>query len=100
MTVVVVAKYEYHTGNSHPASLPLADRNAWRILAQFLETEMSFGEMEEKLSLYLGDRYSADDWKDAKTMLFSGKDDLGACLRNLETLRKRHTVPHRPRPVS
>ncbi|KAG2737495.1 hypothetical protein P692DRAFT_201874824 [Suillus brevipes Sb2] len=87
-----------YEGNSHPASLPLADRNAWRILAQFLETEMSFGEMEEKLSLYLGDRYSADDWKDAKTMLFSGEDDLGACLRNLETLRKRHTVPRRPRP--
>jgi hypothetical protein len=49
---------------------------------------MSFSEMEEKLSSYLGDRYSADDWKDAKSTLFSGEDDLGVCSRNLELLRK------------
>ncbi|KAG1717905.1 hypothetical protein EDB19DRAFT_1921686 [Suillus lakei] len=84
-----------YEGNSHPAPSPLADRGAWRILAQFLETEMSYGEMEEKLSSYLGDRYLADDWKDAKATLFSGEDDLGACLSNLEILRKKY-IP-RPR---
>ena len=52
--------------------------------------------MEEKLSSYLGDRYLADDWKDAKATLFSGEDDLGACLSNLEILRKKYI----PRPVS
>jgi hypothetical protein len=80
-------------------SSPLADRGAWRILAQFLKTEMSYGEMEEKLSLYLGNQYSADDWKDTKTTLFSGENDIGMCLRNLEILRKKY-IPHRPRPVS
>ncbi|KAG2741035.1 hypothetical protein P692DRAFT_20751664, partial [Suillus brevipes Sb2] len=75
---------------------PLADRGAWRILAQFLKTEMNYGEMEEKLCSYLGDRYLADDWKDAKATLFSGEDDIGACLKNLEILRKRYI----PRPVS
>ncbi|KAG2752552.1 hypothetical protein P692DRAFT_20726119 [Suillus brevipes Sb2] len=84
--------------NSHTAPSPLVDRGAWRILAQFLETEMSFSEMEEKLSSYLGDRYSADDWKDAKSTLFSGEDDLGVCSRNLELLRKSY-IPRRPRPV-
>ncbi|KAG1793341.1 uncharacterized protein HD556DRAFT_1443775 [Suillus plorans] len=58
---------------------------------------MSYSEMEEKLSSYLGDQYSADDWKDAKTTLFSGEDDVRACLRNLELLRKRY-IPRRPRP--
>ncbi|KAG2091351.1 uncharacterized protein F5147DRAFT_657956 [Suillus discolor] len=58
---------------------------------------MSYSEMEEKLSSYLGDQYSADDWKDAKTMLFSGEHNVGACLRNLELLRKKY-IPRRPRP--
>jgi hypothetical protein len=95
---LVMAKYGRCTGNSHTAPSPLADRGAWRILAQFLETEISYSEMEEKLSSYLGDRYSADDWKDAKATLFSGEDDLAACLRNLELLRKKY-IPRRPRPV-
>ncbi|KAG1896777.1 uncharacterized protein F5891DRAFT_983199 [Suillus fuscotomentosus] len=86
-----------YEGNSHPVPSPLADQGAWHILAQFLETEMSYSEMEEKLSLYLGDRYSVDDWNDAKITLFSGEDDIGACLRNLEILRKRY-IPRQPRP--
>jgi len=79
-------------------SSPLADRGVWRILAQFLKTEMSYGEMEEKLSSYLSNWYSVDDWKDAKTMLFSSENDIGMYLRNLEILRKKY-IPHRPRPV-
>ncbi|KAG1872153.1 hypothetical protein F4604DRAFT_1925747 [Suillus subluteus] len=64
-------------GDSHLVPSPLADRGAWRILVQFLKTEMSYGEMDEKLSSYLGNRYSADDWKDTKTTLFSGENDIG-----------------------
>ncbi|KAG1891580.1 uncharacterized protein F5891DRAFT_986769 [Suillus fuscotomentosus] len=86
-----------YEGTSNVAPSPLANRGAWRILAQFLKTEMSYSEMEEKLSLYLGDQYSADDWKDAKTTLFSGEDNVGTCLRNLELLRQRY-MPRRPRP--
>ncbi|KAG2046380.1 hypothetical protein BDR06DRAFT_1014772 [Suillus hirtellus] len=58
---------------------------------------MSYSEMEEKLSSYLGDQYSADDWKDAKTTLFSGKDNVGTCLRHPKLLRQRY-MPCRPHP--
>lgn len=96
MFQAVITKPERCTGIRDVAPSPLADRGAWRILAQFLESEMNYGEMEEKLCSYLGDRYLADDWKDAKATLFSGDDDIGACLKNLEILRKRYI----PRPVS
>lgn len=36
---------------------------------------------------YLGDRYSAEDWKDALAALFSGDGDDGIALENLRALK-------------
>ncbi|KAG1803418.1 uncharacterized protein BJ212DRAFT_1487019 [Suillus subaureus] len=54
------------------APSPLADQGAWCILEQFLTTDMTYPQMEETFSLYLGDQYIADNWKDARNVLFSG----------------------------
>jgi hypothetical protein len=47
------------------SSSPLADEGAWRILEQFLSTDMTYPDMEEAFSSYLRDRYCSEDWKDA-----------------------------------
>jgi hypothetical protein len=46
--------------------------------------------MEEAFSSYLGDRYIADDWKDARDALFSGDGDDSIALANLHALKARH----------
>ncbi|KAG0691716.1 hypothetical protein DFH29DRAFT_883868 [Suillus ampliporus] len=53
-------------GNGRTAPSPLADQGAWCILEQFLTTDMTYPQMDEAFSSYLGDRYVADDWKDAR----------------------------------
>jgi hypothetical protein len=45
---------------------PLEDEGAWRILFQYLTTEMTYPQMEEEFISYLGNRYCANDWKDAR----------------------------------
>ncbi|KAG0698589.1 hypothetical protein DFH29DRAFT_1002676 [Suillus ampliporus] len=78
--------------DSWVTSSPLVDEGAWRILEQFLTTDMTFPEMEDAFSSYLGDQYSADDWKDARDVLFSGDGDDSVALANLHVLKARHIL--------
>ncbi|KAG2120556.1 uncharacterized protein F5147DRAFT_766471 [Suillus discolor] len=68
----------------------LADEGAWRILEQFLTTDMMYPQMEKAFSAYLGSRYIADDWKDARDTLFSGDGDDSIALANLDALKVKH----------
>ncbi|KAG1822764.1 uncharacterized protein BJ212DRAFT_1477174 [Suillus subaureus] len=43
----------------------LADKCAWAILEQFLTMDMTYTQMEEALSSYLGNQYSPNDWKES-----------------------------------
>ncbi|KAG2742215.1 hypothetical protein P692DRAFT_20879773, partial [Suillus brevipes Sb2] len=76
--------------NCRTAPSPLADQGAWSILEQFLTTDMTYPQMEESFSSYLGDRYVADGWKDARDALFSGDGDDSIALANLCALKARH----------
>ncbi|KAG0703962.1 hypothetical protein DFH29DRAFT_874067 [Suillus ampliporus] len=49
----------------------LMDNRAWEIMEQYLTTTMTYPEMEDAFSMYLGDRYSPDDWAEARATLFS-----------------------------
>jgi hypothetical protein len=73
---------------------PLEDEGAWRILFQYLTTEMTYPQMEEEFISYLGDRYCADDWKDARDALFSADDlnDDATPLMNLQALYAKHVT--------
>ncbi|KAG1889783.1 uncharacterized protein F5891DRAFT_1198371 [Suillus fuscotomentosus] len=62
-------------GTCLAASSPKADEGAWRILETFLMTDTTYPQTEEAFVSYLGDRYSAEDWKDALAALFSGDGD-------------------------
>ncbi|KAG1794535.1 uncharacterized protein HD556DRAFT_1474554 [Suillus plorans] len=75
-------------GNCQPS--PLADPAAWEILEQYLTTDMTYPQMEETFSAYLGNRYVVDDWKDARDALFSGDDDNSIALANLRALKTSH----------
>jgi hypothetical protein len=68
------------------------DEGAWRILEQFLSTDMTYPDMEEAFSSYLGDRYCLEDWKDARDALFSGDGDDSIALANLLALRATHIL--------
>ncbi|KAG1899231.1 uncharacterized protein F5891DRAFT_1190035 [Suillus fuscotomentosus] len=85
---------------SRVAPSPLEDEGAWRILFQYLTTQMTYPQMEEEFSSYLGDRYCADDWKDARAALFSADDlnDDATPLANLRALYAKHVVPRSSSP--
>ncbi|KAG1738150.1 uncharacterized protein EDB91DRAFT_1082901 [Suillus paluster] len=74
---------------------PLEDEGAWHILFQYLTTEMTYPQMEEKFISYLGDRYCVNDWKDAQDTLFSADDlnDNVTPLVNLQALYAKHVLP-------
>ncbi|KAG1895209.1 uncharacterized protein F5891DRAFT_984416 [Suillus fuscotomentosus] len=76
--------------NCRAAPSPLADEGAWRILEQFLTTDMTYPQMENAFSAYLGGRYIADDWKDARDALFSGDGNDSIALANLYALKAKH----------
>ncbi|KAG1776272.1 hypothetical protein EV702DRAFT_1198293 [Suillus placidus] len=80
---------------------PLADEGAWRILFQYLTTEMTYPQMEEEFLSYLGDRYCAEDWKDARDTLFSADDlnDDTTPLANLQALYTKHVTPQSSSPL-
>ncbi|KAG1865675.1 hypothetical protein C8R48DRAFT_772675 [Suillus tomentosus] len=75
-------------GDCQPA--PLADAGAWEILEKYLATDMTYPQLEEAFSAYLGDRYIFDDWKDARDALFSGDGDNSIALANLRALKTSH----------
>ncbi|KAG2747122.1 hypothetical protein P692DRAFT_20739742 [Suillus brevipes Sb2] len=72
---------------------PLADKRAWAILEQFLTTDMTYAQMEEALSSYLGNRYSPNDWKESRDALFSGDGDDDLALTNLRAVMAKHIHP-------
>ncbi|KAG2107664.1 uncharacterized protein F5147DRAFT_774111 [Suillus discolor] len=76
--------------NDRNQTAPLADKHAWAILEQFLTTDMTYTQMEEALSLYLGNRYSVDDWKESQDALFFGDSDDNLALRNLHAVKAKH----------
>lgn len=86
--VVYIFSYADNTGTR--ATSPLADHGAWCILQQYLTTDMTYPQMEAAFSSYLGDRYNADDWKDARDALFSGDGNDNLALANLLALKARH----------
>jgi hypothetical protein len=51
---------------------------------------MTYAQMEEALSSYLGNQYSADDWKESRDALFSGDGDDDLALRNLRAVKAKH----------
>lgn len=75
-------------GNCQPE--PLADAGAWELLEKYLTTDMTYPQLEEEFSSYLGDRYVFDDWKDARDALFSGDGDDSIALANLRALKASH----------
>ncbi|KAG1795958.1 uncharacterized protein HD556DRAFT_1307185 [Suillus plorans] len=77
-----------HEGMRAPS--PLADHGTWRILEQYLTTDMTYPQMEVAITLHLGDRYNADDWKDACDVLFSSDGNDNLTLANLLALKARH----------
>lgn len=85
---IVIHKPVGTTGNCQLS--PLADPAAWEILEQYLTTDMTYPQMEQAFSAYLGNRYVADDWKDARDALFSGDDDNSIALANLRALKTSH----------
>ncbi|KAG2154490.1 uncharacterized protein EDB93DRAFT_1102259 [Suillus bovinus] len=66
---------------------PKADEGAWRILENFLLTDATYPQTEEVFKSYLGDQYSAEDWKDTLAALFSGDGNDTIALANLRTLK-------------
>ncbi|KAG1729540.1 hypothetical protein EDD22DRAFT_853119 [Suillus occidentalis] len=72
------------------APSPKADEGAWRILETFLTTDATYPQTEEAFMSYLGDRYSAEDWKDALAALFSGDGNDSIALANLRALKAIH----------
>lgn len=61
---------------------------------------MTYPQMEEDFLSYLGDRYCADDWKDARDALFSADDlnDDATPLANLQALYAKHITPQSSSP--
>ncbi|KAG1823890.1 uncharacterized protein BJ212DRAFT_1296412 [Suillus subaureus] len=82
------------------APSPLVDEGAWHILFQYLTTEMTYPQMEEEFLSDLGDRYCADDWKDARDTLFSADNlnDVATPLANLQALYAKHITPQSSSP--
>ncbi|KAG1809890.1 uncharacterized protein HD556DRAFT_1302308 [Suillus plorans] len=78
---------------------PLADGGTWEILEKYLTMDMTYPQLEEAFSAYLGDRYIFDDWKDARDVLFSGDGDDGDNSITLANLRASKTS-HIPLPLS
>ncbi|KAG0697354.1 hypothetical protein DFH29DRAFT_878763 [Suillus ampliporus] len=69
---------------------PLKDAATWSFLEQYLRSELSYGQAEEGLTSYLGDRYREDDWREAKLAVFSGDSDDDEAIHNLISLKRRY----------
>ncbi|KAG0698977.1 hypothetical protein DFH29DRAFT_877626 [Suillus ampliporus] len=68
-------------------------RGAWRILEEFLTTDMMYSQMEEAFLSYLSNQYSEDNWKESRDALFSGDGDDNVALENLRIVKARHIPP-------
>jgi hypothetical protein len=61
----------------------LMDNRAWGFMEQFLTTTMMYPEMEDAFFAYLGNRYSPDEWVEARDALWSGEGNDEVSLENL-----------------
>ncbi|KAG2058433.1 hypothetical protein BDR06DRAFT_968446 [Suillus hirtellus] len=73
-------------------SQPLAVRLSRKMLLNGLLTDLSFGEMLQKLQTYLGSQYCTEDWKEAVDSMFLTDGDVGKALIALYTI-KGHYIP-------
>ncbi|KAG1893327.1 uncharacterized protein F5891DRAFT_1196559 [Suillus fuscotomentosus] len=71
----------------------LNDAGAWHFLEQYLQSNLGYAQMEDGLILYLGKRYCADDWAEAKLALFSSDGDDAKAMENLAALKNKYIVP-------
>lgn len=78
-----------NTGNQTAPSA-LMDNRAWEFMVQFLTTAMTYPEMEDAFFAYLGDRYSPDDWAEARDALWSGEGNDELSLENLLRVKDRY----------
>ncbi|KAG1846393.1 WD40-repeat-containing domain protein [Suillus subalutaceus] len=76
--------------DSQSQTAPLADERTWRILEEFLTTDMTYPQMEEALLSYLGNQYSEDEWKESRDALFSSDSDDKIALENLRVVKAKH----------
>ncbi|KAG2109826.1 hypothetical protein DEU56DRAFT_920264 [Suillus clintonianus] len=76
-------------GNSTAPSA-LTDNRAWAFMEQFLTTTMTYSEMEDAFYTYLGDRYSPDDWAEARDALWSGEGNDEVSLENLLRVKDKY----------
>ncbi|KAG2115327.1 uncharacterized protein F5147DRAFT_769787 [Suillus discolor] len=74
------------------SSEPLKDVAAWRILKEFLDTDMAFGQMQAKLVAHLGSQYREEDWAEAKSLLFSGETDNNMSWSNVCKVIEHHML--------
>lgn len=74
------------------SSDPLKDVAAWCILKEFLDTDMSFGEMQARLVVHLGLQYREEDWAEAKNLLFSGETDNNLSWSNVCKVIEHHMM--------
>ncbi|KAG2101543.1 hypothetical protein BD769DRAFT_1393800 [Suillus cothurnatus] len=68
----------------------LMDNRAWGFMEQFLTTAMTYPEMEDTFFAYLGDRYSPDEWAEARDALWSGEGNDEVSLENLLRVKDRY----------
>jgi hypothetical protein len=68
----------------------LMDNRAWGFMEQFLTTAMTYPEMEDAFLAYLGDRYSPDEWAEARDALWSGEGNDEVSLENLLRVKDRY----------
>jgi hypothetical protein len=70
----------------------LTDPYAWDILEYFYLTSSttSYEDTRGKIKDYLGDRFSADEWREATDAWFSGDEDDTVSLANFKIIRAKH----------
>ncbi|KAG2352037.1 hypothetical protein BDR07DRAFT_1384917 [Suillus spraguei] len=68
----------------------LMDHHAWQFMEQFLTTTMTYPEMENMFFVYLGNRYSPDDWAEARDVLWSGDGNDEISLENLLRVKDKY----------
>jgi hypothetical protein len=59
-------------------------------MEQFLTTAMTYPDMENAFFAYLGNRYSPDDWAEARDALWSGEGNDELSLENLLRVKDRY----------
>ncbi|KAG2339088.1 hypothetical protein BDR05DRAFT_1003630 [Suillus weaverae] len=86
----VVPNDQASDNDQSPLLDPRQNKAAWDIMQAFLKTDMQYDEMERQLASHLDEQYHAEDWTEAKRVLFSGDGDNQLSLVNLLPLKKQH----------